>query len=46
MKYNKTDFLEFSWTVLPCMLRADDENELIRNINVMNAGTDVTELQG
>lgn len=46
MKYNKTDFLEFSWTVLTCMLRANDENELICNINVMNVGTDVVELQG
>lgn len=45
MKYNKSDFLEFCWTVLTCMLRADDENELICNISVMNAGTDITELQ-
>lgn len=44
MKYNKTDYLEFCWIVLTCMLRADDENELICNINVMNAGTDITEL--
>lgn len=44
MKYNKTDFLEFCWTVLTCMLTADDESEFICNINVLNEGTDITEL--
>lgn len=45
MKHNKTDFLEFCWTVLTCMLRDNGENELICNI-VLNGGTDITELQG